>query len=136
MADVVKIVNGGLAIITNRFRGAGDEPTWVHWGTGGAAPNEAAITDTALVAPRDEARINGTATRETTTVANDTWQVVAELECAVAAANIDELGLFDSAGAAVPPVGGNLFMRGTFTAIPLNVGDKIEFTNKVRFADG
>ena len=134
MADVVKVVNGGLAIITNRFRGAGDEPKYVHWGTGGAAA--AAVTDADLATPRDEARINGTASRETTTATNDTWQVVAELECAVTAANIDELGLYDSAGAGTPPTGGNLFLRGTFTAIPLNVGDKIEFTTQVKFADG
>ena len=54
-ADVVKVVNNGLAIITNRIAGAGTEPKWVHWGTGATA---AAVANTALETARAEARVD------------------------------------------------------------------------------
>lgn len=34
MADVLKIVNNGLSIITNRLKGAGTEPNYLGSGTG------------------------------------------------------------------------------------------------------
>lgn len=120
MADTVTVVDGGLDIVTNRIIGAGTEPKFVHWGEGGATA--AASTDTALVTPRGEGIVTGTGTQQTTTTTNDTYRVVGTLLCASSSAAINEAGLFDSSG------GGNLFLRGTFTAIPLNVGDSIQFT--------
>lgn len=126
MADVVKVVNGGLAIITNRLKGAGTEPNYIDWGTGG---NTAATdTDTVLATPKnDEARVSGTSTQETTTTSNDTYQVVGTVTCETTSGAIDEVGLFDAS------TSGNMFVRATFDDINVNVGDSIQFTIKVVF---
>jgi hypothetical protein len=121
MADVVYVVNNGLDIITNRIIGAGTEPKFVHWGTDGTA---ATVSDTALGTARGEGIVTGTGTQQTTTTTNDTYQVVGTITCAGSSASIAEVGLFDSSG------GGTMFLHGTFTAIPLNVGDSIQFTIK------
>ena len=126
MADVVKVVNNGLAIITNRMIGAGTEPKYVHWGTEATA---ALVTDTALGSPSTEARVLGTGTRVTGSVDYDTWQVVGELTATTARA-ITEVGLFDHLTT------GSMFLHGTFDVINLNDGDKIEFTIQTAFSDG
>ena len=130
MADVVKIVNTGLAIITGRIAGSTGitEPKYVHWGTSTAA----AVTSTqaALLTPATEARVAGTPTRELTTVADDTYQVVATLtNGSTAAKTITEAGLFISTTGAMK-------LRGTFTGIALSTGDGIQFTIKTAYADG
>jgi len=126
MADVVKVVNNGLAIITNRMIGAGTEPKYIHWGTEATA---AKVTDTALGAPSAESRTLGTGTRATSTVDYDTWQVVGQLTSASVQA-ITEAGLFDNATTGI------MFLHGTFDAINLNTDDVIEFSIKTVFADG
>lgn len=119
------LTNAGKAITTNRIKGAGTEPNYVAWGTG---VGTAAITDTTLFTEATEARVAGTSTQQTTTVANDTYQVVGTLTCAGAGKTITNAGLFDASAA------GNLFMKGDFTGIPLNVGDGIQFTMKVAYS--
>lgn len=134
MADVVKIVNDGLTIITDRIKGVGAaEPKYVHWGTGGSVA--ATITDTALGSPGTEARIDGTSSVVESTPASgvyDTYQVVGELTCNSTAKAISEVGLFNHA----TDTAGHLFLRGTFLDLNLNEGDKIEFVVKTVFADG
>ena len=127
MADVVKVVNGGLAIITNRMIAAGTEPKWVDWGVG--ATGAAAVTNTALESAAAEARATGDSSRVTSTVANDTYQVVGTLT-AEAVRAIKEAGLFDALA------DGNMFLRGTFDVINLNTDDSIVFTVKTAFSDG
>ena len=98
-------------------------PGWVGWGTGTTAP---VAGDTGLGTPSAEARTVGTKTQETTTTTNDTYQVVA-LFTALSAQAITEVGVFDALTA------GNLFLRGTFSAININTGDTIEFTVQTIF---
>lgn len=119
MADVVKVVNGGLGIVTNRIKGSGTEPKYVGWGTGTTAAD---VADTGLETARAEARTDGTSTQQTTTTTSDTYRVVGSITCAGTAAAITEVGLFDASTA------GNLFLRGTFSAINVSVGDSIQFT--------
>lgn len=119
MADVVKVVNGGLDILTNRIKGSGTEPKYIGWGTGTTA---AAVTDTALETARAEARTDGTSTQQTTNTTNDTYRVVGTITCATTAAAITEVGLSDAS------TSGNLFLRGTFDVINVSVGDSIQFT--------
>ncbi len=127
MADVVKVVNAGLAIITNLLSGLGGTvPKYVGWGTG---TTPATTSDSGLETPSAESRTDGTPTRETDTVTNDTFQVVGAIESASTQA-ITEVGLFDAA------TSGNLFLHGTFSAINVNSGDSIQFTIKTVFADG
>jgi hypothetical protein len=129
MATVV--VNAGRDIITNRIKGLGTEPLNIGWGTG---VGTAAVTDTTLFT---EVLVNmtgggtdhtaGTSTRQTTTVTNDTYQVIGT-RTATAAGTITNAGLFDAAS------GGNLFLKGDFTGIGLANGDSIQFTIKAIFA--
>ena len=121
MAQVDKTTNAGSAIIANRLKGLGTEPNYMHWGTGTTA---ATTADTALQTPRAESRVAGTSSVVTTTVTNDTYQVVGTLTCASTSAAITELGLFDAA------TSGNMFIRSTFDPINVAVGDSIQFTAK------
>jgi len=95
------------------------KPTYIGWGTGTTA---AAATDTGLQTPAAEARTNGTATQQTTTVAGDTFQVVGTITCAGAGKTISEAALFDAS------TSGNCYVHGVFTGIALDVGDSIAFT--------
>jgi len=122
MVDVVVVTNNGLAITTNRIKGSGTEPNWVHWGTGVTVAAEA---NTALVTPRAEARVSGTSTQQTTNTTSDTYQVIGTLTAASTSAAITEAGLFDAS------TSGNLYLRATFDPINVSVGDSIQFTIKV-----
>lgn len=124
MAEVLKITNKGLDIITGRLKGIGAEPKYVHWGTG---TTPASADDIALQAPGNEARVSGTSSQETTTVTNDTYQVIGNLTCSGSSKAITEVGLFDAA------TNGNLFFRGTINPINVSAGDGVQFTIKVQF---
>jgi hypothetical protein len=66
------LVNAGKAIVTSRIKGSGTEPVYVAWGTGAGT---AAATDTTLFTETGT-RTSGTSTQQTTSVTNDTYQVV------------------------------------------------------------
>lgn len=122
------ITNAGQAIVTNRMIGAGTEPKFVMWGTGAGT---AAVADTTLFTETtDEARTTGTSSRVTTTVTNDTYQVVGTITVATAGKTITNVGLFD----VVTASSGNLYFKSDFTGLALLVGDSITFTIKVKFA--
>ena len=121
MADVVLVVNRGLELVTDRIMGVGTEPKFVAWGTGTVAP---AAANTALGTPGAEARTSGTSSKVMTTTTGDTYQVVGTIVCTGSAKAITEVGLFDAL------TNGNLFVRGTFDPINVNVGDSIQFTIK------
>jgi len=120
-----KIVNGGLAIVTNRMKGSGTEPLNIGWGTGAGTT---AITDSTLFT---EAKVDltagstdhtvGTSARVTTTSTNDGYQVTGT-RTATGAGTVTNAGLWDAAS------GGNLWLKGDFTGIVLGVGDAIAFT--------
>ncbi|UOF82002.1 tail collar fiber protein [Caudoviricetes sp.] len=117
------LVNSGKAIVTNRINGGGTTPLYVAWGTGAGTTS---ATDTTLfteVSPR----VTGTATQQTTSVTNDTFQVVGT-QTAGTAETITNAGLFDAS------TSGNLFVKGDFSGIALNSGDSISFTVKVQFS--
>jgi hypothetical protein len=121
------VVNGGQAIDANRvFLGAGTAPVFVGWGTGAGT---AAVTDTTLFSESpDETRTNGTASRVTTTVTNDTGQVVGALTVVSNNKTITNVGLFDAV------TSGNLFIKADFAGQALLIGDSITFTIKDRFS--
>lgn len=115
--------NAGKAIVTNRIKGAGTEPLHVAMGTGAGT---AAVADTTLFT-EVETRAAGTSTRVTTTVTDDTYQVVGTVT-ATAARAVTNAGLFDAASA------GNMLMKGDFAVINLATGDSLQLTQKVAFA--
>jgi hypothetical protein len=105
------------------------EPHFIGWGTGATA-GSAASTD--LSTPATEARVNGTSTTVTTTVTNDTHQVVGTLTAA-GAKTITNVGIFDGAGSGSPPSGAVLYAIFDGLSQALNSGDSIQFTCKVTF---
>ena len=124
MADVSLVVDTGLAKITDLLAAVTIVcPGWVGWGIGTIAP---VVGNTGLGTPSAEARTVGIKTQETTTTTNDTYQVVA-LITALSAQAITEVGVFDALTA------GNLFLRGTFSAINVSIDDTIEFTIQTIF---
>jgi hypothetical protein len=119
------ITNAGLAIVTNRLKGSGTEPSYVAWGTGAGT---AVIGDTTLFTEASEARVAGTTTQQTTTQTNDTYQSIATIT-ADGSKTITNAGLFDALTV------GNLFLKGDFTGVALTVGESIQFTMKAQFTN-
>ena len=119
------LVNAGKAIVTNRIKGAGTEPLNAAWGTGAGTT---AATDTTLFTEATP-RAAGTSTQQTTSVTNDTYQVVATITAAGALA-ITNAGLFD----VITASSGNMFVKGDFSVINLATGDSIQFTFKTQFS--
>ena len=122
MATVV--TNAGKAVITNRIKGSGTEPSYVAWGTGAGT---AAIADTTLFTESAEARTAGTSSQQTTTTTLDTYQVVGTIT-ATAARTITNAGLLDASAS------GNLFIKGDFTGVVLANGESIAFTIQCQFS--
>lgn len=134
MATVV--VNAGRDIVTNRIKGLGTEPLNMGWGTG--TQTTALVTDTGLGPTTVEKLVDlttsagtdhtlGVSTRQTTTVTNDTYRVVAT-RTATGAGTVTVMGLFDAAS------GGNLFAKGDFAGVALAIGDSIQGTWNIVFA--
>jgi hypothetical protein len=130
-----KVVNNGLAIITNRMIGSGTDPLNIGWGTGAGI---AAVADTTLftevatdLTTTTGSRTAGTSSRQLTTVANDTYQVVGT-RTATGAGTVTNAGLWDN----VTIGSGSLFLKGDFTGIALASGDSIAFTIKAQFVSG
>jgi hypothetical protein len=105
------------------------EPHYLGWGTGATAGS---ATSTDVSTPAPEARANGVSTQVTTTVANDTHQVVGTIT-ASAARTITNVGVFDAAGAGSPPAGGVLYAIFDGLSQALNSGDSIQFTCRIQF---
>jgi Tfp pilus assembly protein PilW len=117
------LVNAGKAIVTNRIKGSGTEPVYVAYGTGAGTT---AATDTTLFTETGS-RVSGTSTQQTTSVTNDTYQVVGT-QTAGGTLAITNAGLFDAS------TSGNLFVKGDFSTINLSSGDSIQFTFKTQFS--
>jgi hypothetical protein len=130
MADVVYCVDNGLAITVDRLLSAPthDEPKWLDMGTGatGADP-----TDTTLETPGPEARTVGVLSAVTTGTSDDTLQCVGTITKTGAPGAITECGQFTHLTSAA----GYLYLRATFDAINLGVGDSIEFTTQVQYTN-
>lgn len=117
------LTNAGRDILTNRILGSGTEPKWVAWGTGAGT---AAVADTTMFTEGPESRTNGTSSRVTTSVTNDTYQVVGTIT-ASAGRTVTNAGTFDAS------TSGNLFIKGDFTGVVLASGDGIQFTVTIQF---
>lgn len=128
MAAATVFTNSGrFTAATRMLTALGRSPLlYVGMGTGGGA-RTAAVTDTALTTPVETPRTAGAESVVTTTVASDTYQVVATIT-ATAARVVNEAGTFDAASA------GNMGVSATFLDINLATGDSIQFTIKSVFA--
>lgn len=129
------VPTAGKAGVASRINGSGAEPVFdkIGWGTGAVAP---AIGDTTLgtevttaggAASGVHVVAAATASRVTTTVTNDTAQLVGTVTAAGTIA-VTESGVFNLA------TNGVMLARQTFTAINVVSGDSIQFTWKVAAA--
>ena len=128
----VLVVNAGHAIITGRMIGstpAQAEPLWMGWGTGAGVTG---ATDTTLFTETSYggyARISSSTSQQTTTITNDTYQLVATLtNSSGGPITITNAGTFDASTV------GDLFVKGDFSGLPLSPTDQITFTFKVQFS--
>lgn len=119
MANVLN--DTGRAAITSLL--ASSVQKYVAWGTGAGT---AAAADTTLFTESAEARTTGTQSQVTTSVTNDTYQVVGTIT-ATATRAITNAGVFDASTV------GNLFLKGDFATVNLASGDSIQFTFKLQF---
>lgn len=126
---VARVQDAGLANITAALVTA-SVVKFLQWGTGSAAAKSANVVTTTTTT---ESRTAGTPSAVTTTVTNDTLQVVGTITAAGARA-ITEVGVFDAAGSGSPPTGGNMDIYGDFSVVNLASADSIAFTVKVTFA--
>ena len=126
------VTNLGYAIAAKRMIGSTPsqaEPKFIAMGTGATgAARTAAVTDTALSAEH-ETRATGTSSTVTTSVTNDTYQVVGTVT-ATTSRSVDEAGQFD----VVTSSSGNMFTSFTFNVISLNTGDSIQFTIQTQYS--
>jgi hypothetical protein len=128
------ITDAGRAAAASRINGSGGEALFdkIGQGVGVAA---AANSDTALGTEKDGANTTttthaisaATASRVTTTVTNDTAQLVGTVS-ETATMAITESGLFNAATA------GSLLARQTFSAVNVVNGDSLQFTWKIKAA--
>lgn len=114
--------HAGKAVVTNRIKGSGTEPSWGAIGTG---TSTAVVGDTAIQT-EVETRVNGTSSQVTTSQTNDTYQSVATLSITGTRA-IANAGLMDAVSS------GNLLIHGDFAAINLVNGDSLQLTGQLQF---
>lgn len=130
------LTNAGAAICAGRMIGGASpsqvEPTFLAIGSGAGT---AAVGDTTLSTEfttgtwTGYARVSGTSSRVTTTVTNDTYQLVGTFTAPGAEA-VTNAGNFDASTV------GNLHIHGDFSTINLANGDSLQLTIKQRFIAG
>lgn len=118
------IVAAGRGLISGRINGVGTPaaPTYMAIGTG---TNAAAAGDTAL--QTEGYRVAGAASLVTTTVTNDTCQLVGTFAITGSAA-ITEMGIFNAG------IAGTMLVRNVFSAYNVNNGDTFEITHLLKNA--
>lgn len=121
MATVVKFTSAGSAIVTALLKASNVKYVW--WGVGTTA---AAATDTGPESEGAEDRTTGSQDDVQTDHENDTYQVAGTITCAGTGKAITEAGVNDASDA------GNCYVRATFSAVNVDVGDSIAFTFKVK----
>lgn len=123
------ITNAGFALIAGRLNGSGAPAaaTYIALGTGVTAAN---VTDTTLQtesATSGLSRANGSVSLVTTTVTNDTAQIVNTFSVTGTVA-VTESGVLNAASS------GTLLCRQVFAAINVINGDSLQITWKIKAA--
>jgi hypothetical protein len=125
---VTVFTNAGAAIVTNRIIQAGTAPKNIGWGigVGGAVVADTTLGTESAPTTAGGRTVSVSETRVTTSVTNDTYQVVGTVT-AISTLAITEAGLFDAVTA------GNLLIRSVFSAVNVVSGDSIAFTVGLKF---
>lgn len=128
------LTNAGRAQVTAALKATGyTEPVYGGWGV---SAGTAAVADTTLFGERAAdltattgTRVTGTSSRVTTSVPNDTYQLVYTIT-ATGAGTVTNAGNFDNSAIG----SGNIYIKGDFTGIGMGIGDSIQFTIKHQFS--
>ena len=126
-ATATVFTNSGKAVVTNRIVGSGTQPNYIGIGVGATTAARTAVAADTALSTEVETRANGTSSRVTTSVANDTYQTVGTVT-ATALRSVDEAGTFDAATT------GNISVSATFGVVTLQTGDSLQITAKTQFA--
>lgn len=131
MAAAAFVINNGKQIITNRMIGGGTDPKFIQWGAGAAT---ALVSDVGLQTPTGtEVRTNGTSSQQAGAQTLSKYQVVGTI-VSLSAQTINEVALFDGAGAGgPPPSGANCFVHASHGSTVLAIGESIAYTITVDF---
>jgi hypothetical protein len=119
----VVFTNSGHSAVVTRVIGSGTQCNYVEWGTGAGTTVSTDNTISGAV----NARVAGAVAAYTTTLTNDTYQVVGTLTASAAYA-ITNAGIFDAAS------NGNCYVKGDFGALNLASGDSVQFTFRLQFS--
>lgn len=124
------VVTAGKGLISGRINGVGSPaaPTAMAIGTGTTAADAANTTLETEITNGGGERGAGSASTVTTTVTDDTCQLVKSWTFTLAK-NVSEMGILNNAVS-----GGTLLVRNVFTAYPMQVGDTLEITHKLKNA--
>lgn len=114
---MTKFVSTGSALVTGLLKASAVK--YVGWGIGTTG---AVVTDTGLETASAEARTSGTQDDVQTDHADDTYSVVGAITCATAGKAITEVVIMSD------PTAGSCYLRSTFAAINVDVGDSVSFT--------
>ena len=121
------ITTTGKAALASRINGSGAEAAFTYLAVG-VGTTAAAIGDTTLeteITDSGLARVNATASRVTTSVTNDTAQLLNTFTVTGTKA-VTEAGILNAASVGV------LLCRQVFTAVNVNNGDSLQLTYKVQ----
>lgn len=124
------ITNAGKAAVAGLMNGVGS--TTYQWVAIGSSATAAAAADTALateITSPSLGKASATASRVTTTVTNDTDQLVHTFS-STATQSVQEVGIFDTSTAS----SGTMISRATFAAKNLASGDTLQVTHKIAVA--
>jgi hypothetical protein len=117
--------NAGKAYVAAKLDGTNTNPPhFIGWGTG---TTTAAAADTVIQTESAETRAVGAKSRVTTTVTNDTFQVVGTLT-SLSGQTIGNVGVLDAS------TSGILVIHADHTGLPLLTGDSIQYTVQLKFA--
>lgn len=121
------LTNAGKAIAVKKIaEESQDPPVYLGIGTGATGADRTAdATDTALSTEVESRVGTNSATSETTTVTDDTWQCVQTIT-ATGSRAVDEAGFFDASSS------GNMFLSATFNVINLSTDDSLQITGQVQ----
>ncbi len=122
------VTNTGLANVIAAWHAYATRMRYLQWGEGSG--QDAADNVIADPGATNENRTAGTSSVDTTTTTGDTYQVTGAIVAAGARA-ITELGVYDGAGSANPPTGGNMGIYGDFPVVNLGTNDSITFTIRI-----
>lgn len=124
------VTSSGKAIAAKRHIGTTPsqlEPFYIGMGVGATGAARTAVAADTALSTAVESRVAGTPSNVTTTVTNDTYQVVGTVTASATRA-VDEAGTFDAVSA------GNMDISATFAVVNLANGDSLQLTFKKTFA--